>query len=177
MKFDDLYPGEYIQASDLKEQDRTLKIARVRGEILEGIKGPKLKCIITFEGAKKEFVANRTNGEALKLMFGVETDNWITKRVTLYPTTTEVGGETLECIRVRGSPDITAPMDALIKRGKKKLKIHVIPTGQKQATGKPPPAAAGNGSGSSPPPAPRTPPPAESSDPLDDTLAEPGADG
>ncbi len=126
MKFQELYPSKYVEAADLKGADRTLVITGIRLEELDGMKGKQWKAIITLGGAKKELIANRTCGEALKLMFGSETDAWLGKRITIYPTETEVGGETVPCIRVRGSPDIDRAMNAEIKRGKKTLKIKVI---------------------------------------------------
>jgi hypothetical protein len=34
-------------------------------------------------------------------MYGKDTDNWAGKWITIFPTTTEFGGETVDCIRVK----------------------------------------------------------------------------
>lgn len=128
MVFEELYPNRFIQAADFKGRDVTLTIGAVRAEEMVGMKGTEMKAVLSFVGKKKEFVANRTNGEAIKLMFGRDIAAWIGKRVTLFPTEVEVAGSVEPCIRVRGSPDIDKPLKAEVKRGKKTLKISVVPT-------------------------------------------------
>lgn len=101
---------EYIYAYDLGGQDRTLTIERVLGAVVTGDKGKKSKKPILFfketkidpeTQKKKGLVLNATNGKCIAALYGNETDNWVGKRVTLYPTTTESGGETVDCIRIR----------------------------------------------------------------------------
>jgi hypothetical protein len=48
-------------------------------------------------------------------MFGRETDEWVGKRITLYPTT--FNDE--PCIRVKGSPDIEADLSFELKLPRK----------------------------------------------------------
>ena len=71
---------------------------------------------MTFEGAKKKLVLNRTNGECLKALFGRNVDDWIGKRITLYVA--EFNGE--PCIRIKGSPDIERPITFELKLPRKK---------------------------------------------------------
>jgi hypothetical protein len=104
----------------------------------------KMKAVLSFEGTKKSMVLNRTNAEALKLMFGRETDAWLGKRVTIFPATMKdpfSGDEnaTTTAIRVRGSPDITAPQSATIQRGRKAIRVSVVPTGKAAAAKAHPP--------------------------------------
>src|SRR5688500_5095775 len=116
MDYESLFPGRFIKSADLKGKDVTLAIRAVRSEEIDG----KPKAILGFEGTKKEMVMNRTNAEALKLMFGRETDDWFGKRVTIYPATIAdpFNGGTTTAIRVRGSPDITKPANATVQRGR-----------------------------------------------------------
>lgn len=145
MDYETLFPGRFIKSVDLKGRDVTLTVRAIRAEDIDG----KPKAIVTFDGTKKELVLNRTNAEAVKLMFGRETDNWLGKRLTIYPATIPdpfQGGSTT-AIRVRGSPDITKPASATIQRGRKSIKVSVVPTGKgARANGKnqkaaPPPPA------------------------------------
>lgn len=117
LDYDQLFPGRFIKTGDLGGKDRTLTIADVDLEDLPQEKGgDKPKGIVTFKEAKKKLVLNRTNGECIKAMFGRKIDGWKGKRVTLYPT--EWNGE--PCIRIKGSPDIAAPVTFELKLPRKK---------------------------------------------------------
>lgn len=146
MDYEQLFPGRFIKSADLAGRDVTLEIKAVRSEDIDG----KPKAILTFKGTKKELVMNRTNAESIKLMFGRETDEWIGKKVTFFPDTIAdpFNGGSTKAIRVRGSHNISKPMSATVQRGRKTLKISVVPTGpgaavngkgQKQAPPEPPP--------------------------------------
>jgi hypothetical protein len=136
LDFDQLFPGRFLKASIFAGRDVTLTIANVRIEDLPSeTGGTKVKGILAFEGKKLELVLNRTNGEAIKAMFGRDTGEWVGKRVTFYPGT--FNGE--PCIRVRGSPDLPAPLDYELKLPRKRpVKQRLLVTGQK-ANGKPAP--------------------------------------
>lgn len=117
VNYDELFPGRFLKAGILKGHDVTLKIAAVRTEDLPSeTGGMKVKGILAFEGKKMELVLNRTNGEAIKAMFGPTLANWIGKRITLFPD--EFNGE--PCLRVRGSPDIKAPITFELKLPRKR---------------------------------------------------------
>lgn len=139
MDYETLFPGRFIKSVDLKGKDVTLAIKAIRSEDIDG----KPKAIISFDGTKKELVVNRTNAEALKLMFGRETDDWIGKRVTIFPATIAdpFNGGNTTAIRVRGSPSLTKAASATIQRGRKTIKVSVTPTGKPgaKANGKKPP--------------------------------------
>jgi hypothetical protein len=97
---------DYIFAFDLQGQDVTVTIARVTaGELVSqgGRKAKKPVCF--FEGKEKGLALNATNCKTIAALYGNDTDGWRGKKVTLYPTTTSMGGETVECIRIRpGQP-------------------------------------------------------------------------
>ena len=132
--FDELFPGRFIKASDLKGVERTLTIADVDVEDLPSDKGDKVKGIIKFREAKKALVLNRTNGEYIKAMFGRKVPEWIGKRITIFPA--EWNGE--PCVRIKGSPDLAAPVTFELKLPRKKPKpMTLVVTGR--ASGKAPP--------------------------------------
>lgn len=150
MDYETLFPGRFIKAVDLKGKDVTLTIVSIAAEEIDG----KTKAVITFEGTKKQLVLNRTNAEAVKLMFGRETNDWLGKRVTIYPAVIQDafgGGGDIPATRVRGSPDISKPMNASVQRGRKTIRVAVQPTGR-------PPAKNGNGKAQPTPPSPSAPP-------------------
>jgi hypothetical protein len=136
VSYDELFPGRFLKAGLFKGHDVTVTIATVRTEELPSeTGGTKVKGILSFEGKKMELVLNRTNGEAIKAMFGHVLADWIGKRVTLYPST--FNGE--PCIRIKGSPDIAAPVEYELKLPRKRpQKMRLLVTGK--ANGKAAPA-------------------------------------
>lgn len=66
-------------------RDFTLKIAKVESSKLKtrGDSAGKRKCVITFERARKKFVCNTTNCEAIESMYGEHFEGWIGKLITL----------------------------------------------------------------------------------------------
>jgi hypothetical protein len=133
--FDQLFPGRFIKAGDLLGKDRTLTISDVAIERLPtDVGGEKVKGIVSFRESERQWVVNRTNGEALKAMFGRAVREWIGKRVTLYPTTAKFGGELRDAVRVRGSPDLAADMTFSLRLPKKKPHdVTLTRTASKQA--------------------------------------------
>ena len=98
-----LYDGsDFLFAFDLLGKDQTVTIEKVVAGEVSGEKGRKSKKpIVSFVGAKKRLALNKTNGKTIAAMYGTDTEQWTGKRVTLFPTTTDFGGETVECIRCR----------------------------------------------------------------------------
>ena len=95
-------PSKYVAAYELKGRDVTLTITRVVAEMIEGENNRKDKRpILYFEEAKKPFVLNKTNAKVLIKLYGADHTKWPGRRLTIFPTTTKMAGETVECIRVR----------------------------------------------------------------------------
>lgn len=110
--YDELYPGRFIKAGELKGKKVTLTIADIDLERLVGDDGkPQVKCIIAFKESEKKLVACKTNGLCIKAMFGPELANWKGKRVVIYPA--EWNGE--PAIRIWGSPEIADDKDVSIQ--------------------------------------------------------------
>lgn len=93
---------EFLFAFDLKGKEATVQIEKVFAGTVEGEKGRKSKKpVIKFRGSEKKLAVNKTNGKTIAKLYGTDTDAWIGQALTLYPTTTEFGGETVECIRIK----------------------------------------------------------------------------
>lgn len=95
---------DWLFAFDLQGKDVTLTIERVEAGNVSGTGGKKTrKPVVHFkEGQNKKPLALAvTNCKTIAGMYGNDTDAWVGKRITLFPTTTTFGGETVECIRVR----------------------------------------------------------------------------
>lgn len=150
MDFDLLYPGRFLKSAQFSGRDVTLTIKAVRTEELEGDKGKQVKPIVSFVERPLELVLNRTNGLSIRAMFGRETNDWIGKRVTLYPEKyhDNTTGEDTTCIRVRGSPDLKAAVTFELKLPRKKGVTKTL-----KRTG-----AKANGAAPTPAPTPEPPP-------------------
>ena len=97
MNTNEMFPSNFIKASDLQGQARRLIMDRVESEEV----GEDFKPILYFRGAKKGLVMNKTNANLIAAAYGPETDGWIGKEIELFPTQTEFKGQTVDCLRVR----------------------------------------------------------------------------
>jgi|SRR6185436_8561501 len=98
-----MFDKQYLYAYDLQGRDVTVTISKVVGGTLVGTGGKSnKKPIVFFNGTKKGLALNITNARAIAAMYGgFKSEEWIGKKITLYPTTTQFGSQTVECIRVR----------------------------------------------------------------------------
>lgn len=98
-----MFDNRWLRAFLLEGRDWTLTITKVEAGELEDnkTKRKERKPIVHFKGASKPLALNRTNAETIADMYGKDVKAWVGKTVTLYPTTTKFGRETVECIRIR----------------------------------------------------------------------------
>lgn len=102
MKITDIFPSKYVKAADLNGKPVTLTIKKlVMEEMLNHGNEKEVKPVLYFEKATKGFVLNRTNGFIIGALYSVETDNWVGKRITIYPTKVRAFGSMQDAIRVR----------------------------------------------------------------------------
>lgn len=140
--------GQYISAAEFGvvpgvPREPTFAIARIA---LEKVKSTKIgddedgdaierdRLIVYPQGGGRGWLLNRTNAEVLAVLFGSRnTDDWIGKRVTLHAQIVRVGRTSQPGIRIKGSPDLTAPMEVTYTLPRKKpLKVALVPTGNRQ---------------------------------------------
>lgn len=99
-----LFPSEYIGAADLKGRDVTLTIAAVKVTELkmQGGKSSRKPVVHFVERPEKKLVLNKTNAKTIAAVTGTgEALQWVGKRITLFPTTTTFGRQTMDCVRIR----------------------------------------------------------------------------
>ena len=123
MHVDLLHPTRFLKSSEFKGKDVTHVISDVVLEEMEREDNSKeTKGIVAFSDTPKLLILNRTNSDCLKAMFGPETDAWRGKRVTFFPMpmVNPFTKENITAIRLRGSPDIAAPVAVSIKLRKRK---------------------------------------------------------
>lgn len=104
-KVNEMFPSKYLKGIDLNDQFWTLTIARV--ELVEVFIPPATrdhKWAIYFKGAHKGMILNKTNAEAMAEIFrSDDTDDWLGKRITIFPEQVKVSGAWKIGIRVRES--------------------------------------------------------------------------
>jgi hypothetical protein len=112
------FDSSCLRVWHLTGKDRTFKIARVTRLTSEMISGnkrevkkqPKLE--LTDQQGRPvplPLLLNKTNAKTIAQMYGNNPSAWVGKLVTLFPSTTSVGGEERECIRIRPKiPSATA---------------------------------------------------------------------
>lgn len=108
-----LYPGNFLATEDLQGRDVTLHISRLVHEELATERGKERKWVLYFaeleEKHRKDpatpnrrLVLNKTCVKALAKLYGGETNDWISKPVTLFPTTCDAfGKKNTPCIRIK----------------------------------------------------------------------------
>ena len=101
MNVDQVYQKKWVACSDLNGTEMRLEISQVTLEDLGTGDQVEHKVAIWFRGAKKGCLLNVTNKNAIRKVYGGETDDWIGKQVVLYPAVTDFKGDTVECIRIK----------------------------------------------------------------------------
>lgn len=107
-------PSPYLAASDLAGKDVTMTMDRIEHETVKTDRGSEVCAVLYFreikeksdKAGKKErgLILNRVNGGrkgTIAALYGTETNDWIGQRITLYPTTTLMKSQQVECIRIR----------------------------------------------------------------------------
>jgi hypothetical protein len=106
MRRDDVFLSKYLKASDLKGKARVVEIDHAPLEMLKNTKGEEQqKIVLYFVGGKKAMPLNMTNFDAVASICGDDTDFWPGKKIELYPTTTQMGGKMVDCVRIRKPRD------------------------------------------------------------------------
>ena len=93
----------FLFSYDLQGKDVTVVIERVVQGELVGQQGRKTKKpLVYFKGKSKPLALNITNIKTIASLYGsFRVEDWIGKSITLYPTTTNFGSETKDCIRIK----------------------------------------------------------------------------
>ena len=110
---EDRYRRRFLKCADLKGKPVRLTIAAEYSEKLKDTTGKEEeKSILSFVGTDKELVVNVTNWDSIvEVTSESDSENWAGHKIELYPTTTPMGGKTVDCIRIcapRAAPRIPA---------------------------------------------------------------------
>jgi hypothetical protein len=96
-----MFDRKFMHAVDLGGKDRTVTITAVIVGELTSKAGKQKKPVVSFHEIELPLALNKTNAAAIVKLYGSRVREWIGKRITLYATTTEMAGQTVDCIRVR----------------------------------------------------------------------------
>lgn len=94
------FPSKYITAEDLGGEVVPLKIKSITQEEMPNGDG-EMRPVVYFDGVQKGMVLNKTNAKRIASMYGEDTDNWVSQEILIYPSETDLRGETVPCIRVK----------------------------------------------------------------------------
>ena len=109
--------GSYLKAVDVL-LPRTVTITGAKYSTIQP--GEPAKVVVWFSELPKPLALNQTNGQTLVRLFGDDTDQWISKQIEVFASTTSYQGRTVDCVRLRdavafptgsgsGEPTVTAP--------------------------------------------------------------------
>ena len=103
-----LFPSKWLAAADLNGEDRIVQIKQIIPSEEVGQSKDK-RPIVFYQGVEKGMVLNKTNAKRIAKLYGADTDKWIGKFITLYPSECDFGDETVPCLRVRqDAPQVDA---------------------------------------------------------------------
>lgn len=98
MKASELCPPPHLEAADFSEDTEVT----IKGVAFKEVGDEKVtKGVVYFEEYKRGMVVNRTNLKRIIGHHGNDTEAWVGKKITLYPSETDYQGKTVDCIRVR----------------------------------------------------------------------------
>ena len=100
-RFHDIVPTKYICFEDLRGQDVTVTVRAFTAEKMFANGKQQTRPVRYFEGKAKGMVVNATINDTLTALYGPELEGWVGKRITIYPTTDDRGGQERMVVRVR----------------------------------------------------------------------------
>ena len=124
------FKSAYIAAVEFGGKEPTLVIESVKLEGVADDKGAvKDRWAVRFRGTPRAWLLNLTNAQLLAAMWGRDTDGWVGHAVTLCAVPVRFGAETVDGIRVKGSPELTAPKAVEVKLPRKRPQtVRLVPT-------------------------------------------------
>jgi hypothetical protein len=99
-----LFNSKYLREYHLEGKEWKLTIDKVERfvemTLPSGI--TEYKSVIHFKKGTRPLVLNKTNGNAIAKAVGTnKPSGWPGQQITLYPTTTQLKGKTVPCIRIK----------------------------------------------------------------------------
>ena len=106
----EVFPSKYLKCADLNGKPHVVEIEDAPQEVLKNTDGKEEeKTVLYFKGAEKSLPLNMTNWDSVAEICGGETNEWIGGVIELYPAKTQMGGKTVDCIRIRAPSKKKSP--------------------------------------------------------------------
>src|SRR5262245_24360087 len=107
MNFESMFPSRWLRAADLPSEGLVATIASVKTEEIG--RSNEEKPIVRFSNVSKALVLNHTNAKAIATLYGKDVNAWIGADILLVRAQTEMGGETVDCIRIKRPGSVDRP--------------------------------------------------------------------
>lgn len=125
--YDELFPGRFLKAGLFKGKPHLFTITDVDVEDLPQDNGKsRARGVISFAETKMQLVLNSTNGQCLRSLFGRKVADWVGKKIWLAPESDQFGRETVEAVRVYGSPSLHGDLEIEITLPRKRPKRRTL---------------------------------------------------
>jgi hypothetical protein len=112
MRISEAFPSKYLEGKTL-DGDLSLTIKHVEMETVGQGDDVDTKPVVYFNEVNKGLILNKTNANTVSHLHGDDTEDWIGKRITIFPTEVDFQGKQVMAIRVRlRAPGGTAPAPA-----------------------------------------------------------------
>jgi len=82
-------------------EDMTVTIRYVQKETITMMGGKKEDHSLAYLLETKPLILNSTNSKTIEKLYGPYIEDWAGRRITLYASTTKLGNEMVECLRIR----------------------------------------------------------------------------
>lgn len=79
----EVFKSSYLKKAHLP-RDTVARITGFREEEVRTETGPEMKWVLAFDGELPPLVLNQTNWDTIEQMHGLNSDDWLGKRITLY---------------------------------------------------------------------------------------------
>ncbi len=103
-RLNDMYPSKWMSAKDLDGQDKVVTIRRIEEETIAS--DDKWVLYFDLRQSTKGLVLNQTNAKTIAKLYGEDSDEWVGKSITLFPTEVDFKGDQVEAIRVRSKAPV-----------------------------------------------------------------------
>ena len=91
----EVFPSRFLKHAELAGKPLEVKVERAPTETLGSGHDAENKTVLYFRNGVKPY------WDAVAAIAGDDTDDWPGHRLELYPTTTELKGKVVDCIRIR----------------------------------------------------------------------------
>jgi hypothetical protein len=99
----EMYAGDsnWLKCEDLSGKEHKVAISGIEVKKVEQDDKKLNKLELAFTGQQKALLLNKTNASVVAKAYGDDYTTWLGKEIIMYPTVTDFGGKTVDCIRLR----------------------------------------------------------------------------